>query len=138
VATAVLELPHEVLAPRIEARLREMVEGGLVEEVARLRARYGDQAPGLNAHGYAEIIRHLRGEHSLAVALEEVRRNTVAYTRRQRTWFRHQLEEPHRWFDARRNPAEVAEEIVAWWRELLHPDDRPMTDIRQPKADSPS
>jgi tRNA dimethylallyltransferase len=123
-ATAVLDLPHEVISARIEVRLRAMVEQGLVAEVEGLRARYGDEAPGLNAHGYIEIIRHLRGEQTLEQALEEVRRNTVAYTRRQRTWFRHQLEEPHRWFDAERPPEEVAGEIVAWWRTLNDAEER--------------
>jgi tRNA dimethylallyltransferase len=118
VAVAVLDVPHELLVARIEARLGEMVARGLLGEVARLRARYGDEAPGLNAHGYIEFIRHLRGERTLDEALEEVRRNTVAYTRRQRTWFRHQLGQPQRWFDAARPPAEVAEEIVEWWNAL--------------------
>lgn len=119
-AAAVLDLPQEILVERVRSRLDAMVREGLVEEVQALRERYGDAAPGLNAHGYIEIIRHLRGELTLEAALEEVRRNTVAYTRRQRTWFRHQLDGPYRWFDASRAAGEVADEIVAWWRSLAN------------------
>lgn len=113
----VLQLPRELLLERVDARVGEMVREGLVDEVRGLVERYGESAPGLNAHGYAELIPFLRGERSLEEALERVRRNTRAYTKRQLTWFRHQLPEGAVWLDATRPREELAEEIARRWRE---------------------
>lgn len=112
----VLQLPRELLLERVDARVGEMVREGLVDEVRGLVERYGESAPGLNAHGYAELIPFLRGERSLEEALERVRRNTRAYTKRQLTWFRHQLPEGAVWLDATRPREELAEEIARRWR----------------------
>lgn len=112
----VLEVPRDLLLQRVDDRVTEMAEAGLVEEVRRLVERYGEDAPGLNAHGYAELIPCLRGERSLEEALELVRKNTRAYTKRQLTWFRRQLPEGAVWLDATRPREELAEEIVERWR----------------------
>lgn len=116
VLTFVLEVPRKLVYAAIESRLEAMVRGGLIDEVRSLVARYGEDAPGLNAHGYAELIPYLRGERSLDEALELVRRNTRAYTKRQQTWNRRQLPEPAIRLDSTRPRAELAEEIVAAWR----------------------
>ena len=113
----VLQVPRETLLDRVDARVGEMVRAGLVEEVRGLVERYGEGAPGLNAHGYAELLPFLRGERSLEEALEWVRRNTRAYTKRQLTWFRHQLPKGAVWLDAMRPRGELAEEIERRWRE---------------------
>jgi tRNA dimethylallyltransferase len=96
----VLDLPRELLDERIARRVREMADAGLVDEVAGLMAKgYDEQSPGMNAVGYREMIPHLRGETGLDAALEEIRRNTRAYSRRQRTWFRGQLPVGAVWLD---------------------------------------
>lgn len=90
----VLDLPRDVMDRRVDERVTGMVERGLVEEVRRLiAAGYGEDAPGLTGTGYREIAAHLRGEATLEEALEEIRRNTRKYARRQLTWLRHQLPE---------------------------------------------
>jgi tRNA dimethylallyltransferase len=113
----VLEVPRERLYDNIARRVDEMVRGGLVEEVRALVARHGEDAPGLNAHGYAELIPYLRGERTLEEALELVRKNTRAYTKRQETWNRTQLPASTVRLDAMRPRAELAGEIVARWSE---------------------
>ena len=113
----VLEVPRPVLAERIDRRVREMVRGGLLDEVRGLLERYGPAAPGLNAHGYAELIPYFAGERTLEEALELVKKNTRAYTKRQATWFRTQLPEGAVWLDGTRPRDELAEEIAARWRE---------------------
>lgn len=113
----VLEVPRPVLAERIERRVREMVRGGLLDEVRGLLDRYGPAAPGLNAHGYAELIPYFAGERTLEKALELVAKNTRAYTKRQATWFRTQLPEGAVWLDGTRPRPELADEIAARWRE---------------------
>jgi len=113
----VLQVPRELLLARVDARVEDMVRAGLLEEVRGLVERYGEGAPGLNAHGYAELIPFLRGERSLEEALELVRRNTRAYTKRQLTWFRHQLPEGAVWLDATLPRGELADEVEKRWRE---------------------
>jgi tRNA dimethylallyltransferase len=45
----------------------------------------------MKAHGVPWLIRHLNGEIDLTAAVEEAKRDTRRYTKRQATWFRHQL-----------------------------------------------
>lgn len=112
----VLDVPKERLYPAIDRRVTEMVEGGLLDEVRALAAKYGESAPGLNAHAYVELFPYFRGERTLDEALELARKNTRDYTRRQLTWFRKQLPDGAVWLDASRPRAELADEIVAAWR----------------------
>lgn len=90
--TFVLDLPREVLYQRINRRVEQMIDGGLVTEVeALLAAGFDEHSPGMNAVGYIELIAHLRGEKPLDQAVDEIQRATRRYARRQITWFRHQL-----------------------------------------------
>ena len=71
----------------------------------------------MNATGYAELLPALRGDDPLEEAVEQVKRNTRAYARRQLTWFRHQLPEGALLAGRRAGrAAELAEEIAALWR----------------------
>jgi len=115
----VLEVPRERLHAAVDARVGEMVEAGLVEEVRALVERYGEDAPGLNAHAYIELFPYFRGERTLDEALDLARANTRAYTKRQQTWNRTQLSGPVVRLDATRPRAELADEIVAEWRAAL-------------------
>jgi tRNA dimethylallyltransferase len=111
----VLQVPRERLAANIDARIREMIAGGLEDEVRGLVARYGEDAPGLNAHAYIELFPYFRGERTLDEALELAARNTKAYTKRQETWNRTQLSEPVVRLDALRPREALVEEIVGAW-----------------------
>jgi tRNA dimethylallyltransferase len=111
----VLEVPRDRLYEGINRRMTEMAEAGLEDEVRALAARYGESAPGLNAHGYAELMPYLRGERTLHDALELARKNTRDYTRRQLTWYRTQLPPGALWLDATRPRAELADAIVEAW-----------------------
>jgi tRNA dimethylallyltransferase len=112
----VLDVPRERVYAAVDARVGEMVAHGLVDEVRALVARYGEDAPGLNAHAYIELFPYFRGERTLDEALDLARQNTRAYTRRQQTWNRTQLAEPVVRLDATRPRAALADEIVAAWR----------------------
>ena len=87
-----LELPREEMDRRINDRVTYMVERGLVSEVrSLLEAGYTLDDPGMTATGYREIAHYLKGGQTLEEAMEEIRRNTRRYARRQLTWFRNQL-----------------------------------------------
>jgi tRNA dimethylallyltransferase len=76
----------EALEPRILARARAMLDGGLVEEAARLDG--ASLATASQAIGYAEAAALARGEASREEALAAIVAATRRYARRQRTWFR--------------------------------------------------
>jgi tRNA dimethylallyltransferase len=63
-----------------------MIEMGLVEEVRSLRGYYHVNA--LQTVGYSEIFEHFDDKMSLATAIEEIKKNTRQYARRQMTWFK--------------------------------------------------
>jgi tRNA dimethylallyltransferase len=76
----------------IDARFDAMMAAGAMDEVRALAARKLDQnLPAMKAHGVPWLMRHLRGEISLADAVEGGKRDTRQYTKRQATWFRNQL-----------------------------------------------
>ncbi|MCK7636858.1 tRNA (adenosine(37)-N6)-dimethylallyltransferase MiaA [Corynebacterium pygosceleis] len=77
------------LNPRIELRTRQMFDGGLVDEVARLRESglVADSTAG-RAIGYAQVLAHWRGELTAEEMVERTVTGTRRYVRRQRSWFR--------------------------------------------------
>ena len=71
-----------------------MLEAGALEEVAALARRGLDPIlPAMKAHGVPALIRHLKGEMTLAEAAAIGATDTRHYAKRQFTWFRHQLPE---------------------------------------------
>ena len=73
----------------IDRRFDEMIEQGLVEEVrSLLAAGYRADRPPLASIGYQQIAAHLRGEMSLAEAVELAKRESRRLAKRQLTWFR--------------------------------------------------
>ena len=82
------------LYARIDARFERMLGSGALAEVQALRSRSLDPAlPAMKAHGVPWLLRHLAGEIDLEAAVEAAKRDTRRYSKRQVTWFRHQLPE---------------------------------------------
>ncbi len=74
---------------RIDLRVEQMAAQGLEEEVRRLLdAGVPETATAMQAIGYKEIVRALRGACSVAEALEDVKRESRRYAKRQLTWLR--------------------------------------------------
>ncbi len=83
-----LYLPREILYQRIEKRIDQMLEAGLVAEVKSLLDQGVD--PGSNALtalGYKEIIGYLAGRYDLEEAIRILKRDTRHFAKRQLTWF---------------------------------------------------
>ena len=77
---------------RIDARFGAMLAAGALEEVRALDARGLDpMLPAMKAHGVPWLRRHLAGGVTLDEAAEGAKLDTRRYTKRQATWFRHQL-----------------------------------------------
>ena len=94
-----LNMERQALYARADARIDAMLAAGLVAETEELVARgYGWELPSMSSLGYREIGAYLRGETSLAEAVERFKLNTHGYIRRQLTWFR--SDERIIWLDA--------------------------------------
>ena len=85
----VLNAPRELLYERIDRRVDEMMENGLMEEVQKLKdmgcRRDMTSMQGL---GYKEILSFLEGEVPLEEAVRILKRDTRHFAKRQLTWFR--------------------------------------------------
>lgn len=93
-----LELPREELYNRINQRVDQMIESGLLEEVRALVPK--KHLNSLQTVGYKELFDYFDGNCTLGVAVEQIKMNTRRYAKRQLTWFRKDPE--YQWF----SPAE--------------------------------
>ena len=83
-----LVMDREELGTRVEARVDRMWKMGFVSEVDRLiEEGITEATTARRALGYAQIIAMRNGEISEDVAIEETKRATRQYVRRQETWF---------------------------------------------------
>ena len=83
-----LVMDRELLSTRIDERVNTMFEEGFVEEVQKLMpVGLLEGRTAQRALGYSQIVSHLQGEVSLDAAIEETKRATRQYARRQETWF---------------------------------------------------
>jgi tRNA dimethylallyltransferase len=83
-----LVMDRAELGARVEARIDRMWEGGFVNEVDSLISMGINQATtARRALGYAQIIAMRAGEISESAAIEDTKRATRQYVRRQETWF---------------------------------------------------
>lgn len=72
----------------IEKRVDRMIELGLVEEVRFLKERFNLSTTARQAIGYREILEHLEGKIGLEDAVEEIKKRTRNYAKKQISWFR--------------------------------------------------
>lgn len=81
-----LNRPRDILYSRINARVKQMLEQGLLDEVRAVEPLRHLNA--LNTVGYKEMFRYLDGEWTLEQAADMIRQNSRHYAKRQLTWFR--------------------------------------------------
>jgi tRNA dimethylallyltransferase len=83
--------PGARLGPRLEQRFDAMMREGWADEVAALSRTVDADAPAWKASGYVVVREMVEGKVSRERARERVIIETRQYAKRQRTWFRHQL-----------------------------------------------
>ena len=113
-AAKVFLMPNrDELGLRIDARFDAMMATGAVAEVRALAARNLDPSlPAMKAHGVPWLIRHLRGEITMAEAVAQAKRDTRRYTKRQATWFRNQLPQ-FEWVEPQHAAAAVEAQLAS-------------------------
>ncbi|MEO8819612.1 MAG: tRNA (adenosine(37)-N6)-dimethylallyltransferase MiaA [Ginsengibacter sp.] len=85
-----LELPREQLYQNINLRVDEMMNHGLLKEVENLYPF--KHLNSLQTVGYKELFDYFDGKISLEKAVEEIKKNTRHYAKRQMTWFKKNME----------------------------------------------
>lgn len=90
-----LEADRELMYNRINQRVDIMVESGLIEEAREL---YPDKKlNALQTVGYRELFSYFDGEFTKEFAIEEIKKNTRRFAKRQMTWFKRN--DVTKWFD---------------------------------------
>lgn len=93
-----LAMPRPQLREILDRRVTAMFEAGLVDETRALLARYPEASRPFTAIGYREAAQVVSASMTLDEAIEEARRRTRAYAKRQMTWLR--AERNVHWVDA--------------------------------------
>jgi tRNA dimethylallyltransferase len=115
VAAAGIWMSRDAGAARIEARIRAMVDDGLIDEVQRLAAAPGGLSrTAREGIGYKEILDHLEGSvPTLEAALRRTAERTRQLARRQRMWFRR--DRRITWIGSGGNPLATLPALLATW-----------------------
>lgn len=89
-----LEMPRQELYAQINLRVEKMLDAGLEEEVRQLRNFH--QVNAMQTVGYREWIPYFENEKDQSQVIEEIKKNSRRYAKRQLTWFRR--DEEIEWF----------------------------------------
>lgn len=92
-----LTINREILYERINKRVDEMFNKGLVEEVKKLKEKYPNSMILKRAIGYKEVVMYLEDKISKEECIELIKKNSRHYAKRQYTWFNNKMN--IKWFD---------------------------------------
>ncbi|WP_035052569.1 tRNA (adenosine(37)-N6)-dimethylallyltransferase MiaA [Carnobacterium pleistocenium] len=92
-----LTTEREVLYERINLRVEQMFEAGLIEEAKWLYQQNLPDAQASRGIGYKELIPYFEKKTTLQEAKEAIQQNSRRYAKRQLTWFRNRLENVEWW-----------------------------------------
>lgn len=90
-----LDAERQIIYDRINQRVDIMVNGGLLQEAQDLYPNKALNA--LQTVGYRELFSYFDGDFTLPFAIEEIKKNTRRFSKRQLTWFKRN--ETTKWFD---------------------------------------
>jgi tRNA dimethylallyltransferase len=107
-----LEAERSVIYDRINQRVDIMINEGLLAEASELLVHKDLNA--LQTVGYRELFRYFDGEISVEFAIEEIKKNTRRFSKRQLTWFKRN--ENTKWFDYLTD----RKEFVRFINEIIH------------------
>lgn len=105
-----LNMERELLYKRINDRVDLMMEKGLLEEVKGLHDRGIRNVQSIKAIGYKEIYDYLEGKIALHEAIDQLKRNSRRYAKRQLTYFRNKMD--IEWFDAQLDTMKIIDNYL--------------------------
>lgn len=104
---------RETLYSKINKRVDEMMQEGLLKEVESLYKKYGKTKALTTAIGYKELIDFLENNSTLEEAVELIKQKSRKYAKRQYTWFNHQMNV--NWFEVNYdNFNETIQEVIKY------------------------
>lgn len=107
-----LERDRNVLYERINIRVDIMLEKGLLEEVEELYKKYGENLRKINIIGYTQLIDYFNNNCTFKEAVENIKRDSRRYAKRQFTWFKN--DPSYTWYDLdKMNEEEIVNKITA-------------------------
>lgn len=119
VAIIGLTMEREKLYERINQRVDEMIQKGLIDEVKRLYDQGLRNCQSIQAIGYKELYAYFDGLLTLEEAIELLKKNTRRYAKRQYTWFKNKMDVE--WFDVTNEPFDqVLKKIIHYIAGKLH------------------
>ena len=105
-----LEAERSVMYDRINQRVDIMLNEGLLAEAKELYPH--KELNALQTVGYRELFRYFDGEDTLDFAIEEIKKNTRRFSKRQLTWFKRT--ENAKWFDYLTDRTEIIDHIKSF------------------------
>ncbi len=102
-----LEADRPIIYNRINQRVDMMLKEGLLEEAKNLYSH--KELNALQTVGYRELFSYFDGDYSLDFAIEEIKKNTRRFSKRQLTWFKRN--EETKWFDYMTDKTEISNYI---------------------------
>ncbi len=108
-----LTAERDELYRRIDSRVDDMINRGLVDEVkGLLQCGYSLSLPSMSGLGYKQIGTFLQGELDLGSAIQNIKYETHRFARHQYAWFRLRDQRIH-WFDVKQEYEELVEELIS-------------------------
>ena len=104
-----ITMNREKLYERIEKRVDQMIEQGLIEEVQSILNKYHKFPTAMQGLGYKEVVEYLENKLTKEEMIEKIKKKTRHYAKRQLTWFRKNKETI--WLDGEK-PLEKNLEII--------------------------
>lgn len=103
------------LYARVDLRVDQMMEEGLLDEVSSLRSAglLREDTTAAQAIGYKELIAYLEGECTLDEAVDLLKLSTRRYAKRQLTWFRHNEGAKRLYVDREDGKMKLQDELLA-------------------------
>jgi tRNA dimethylallyltransferase len=83
-----LKWDREILYNRINKRVDQMIELGLIEEVKKIIEKHKTFPTAMQGLGYKEVVEYLNGDTTKEEMIEKIKMETRRYAKRQMTWFR--------------------------------------------------
>ena len=83
-----ITMDRNILYERIEKRVDQMIQQGLIEEVENMLKKYSEFPTAMQGLGYKEVKEYLEKQISKEDMIEKIKRETRRYAKRQLTWFR--------------------------------------------------
>ena len=110
-----LNTDRQKLYQRINQRVDQMVNQGLVAEAHTLYQAGGQKFQSGKGIGYRELFPYFNGEISLDQAIDKIKLDSRHYAKRQLTWFRNKM--TVHWFDlvgGKNTITEIEQQVAEW------------------------